>query len=120
MLVVEDSVKTASLLKRGLEEEGYAVDVASTGEEAVWMATENPNDGIVLDVTANLATSVRVSRTTSCQVPVLEPQRRSPARSDMRRAKARFPDPTRRSGGRDGQDAVARPDPQVPSSDHRL
>lgn len=40
----------ASLLRRGLEEEGYAVDVAPTGEEAVWMATEVPNDAVVLDV----------------------------------------------------------------------
>jgi two-component system OmpR family response regulator len=49
--VVEDSVKMASLLKRGLEEEGYAVDVTATGEDAVWMATENPMDAVVLDVT---------------------------------------------------------------------
>jgi two-component system, OmpR family, response regulator len=48
--VVEDSMKTASLLKRGLEEEGYAVDIAATGEDAVWMATENANDAVVLDV----------------------------------------------------------------------
>jgi len=49
-LVVEDSVKMAGVLKRGLEEEGYAVDVASTGEDGLWMAVENPNDVIVLDV----------------------------------------------------------------------
>src|ERR1700726_3194864 len=40
----------AAVLKRGLEEEGYAVDVAGTGEDGLWMATENPNDVIVLDV----------------------------------------------------------------------
>jgi two-component system OmpR family response regulator len=40
----------ASLLKRGLEEEGYAVDVSGDGLEAVWMATENEYDVIVLDV----------------------------------------------------------------------
>lgn len=40
----------AGLLKRGLSEEGYAVDVASTGEEGLWLATENPYDAIVLDV----------------------------------------------------------------------
>lgn len=50
VLVVEDSEKMASLLKRGLEEEGYAVDVAATGSDAVWMATENTNDAVVLDV----------------------------------------------------------------------
>ncbi len=50
ILVVEDSVKMAAVLKRGLEEEGYSVDVARTGEDGLWMATENPNDAIVLDV----------------------------------------------------------------------
>lgn len=50
VLVVEDEVKMAGLLKRGLEEEGYAVDVAQEGSEAVWLGTENPYDVIVLDV----------------------------------------------------------------------
>ncbi|HYM53291.1 MAG TPA: response regulator transcription factor [Candidatus Dormibacteraeota bacterium] len=50
VLVAEDDVKMAGLLKRGLEEEGYAVDVARTGPEAVWAGTENPYDAILLDV----------------------------------------------------------------------
>jgi two-component system OmpR family response regulator len=50
VLVVEDELKMAGLLKRGLEEEGYAVDLAQTGSEAVWLGTENPYDAIVLDV----------------------------------------------------------------------
>jgi two-component system OmpR family response regulator len=50
LLLVEDSPKMAALLRRGLTEEGYAVDVAVTGIDAVWMATENPFDAIVLDV----------------------------------------------------------------------
>jgi two-component system, OmpR family, response regulator len=50
VLVVEDEVKMAGLLKRGLEEEGYAVDVVQSGAEAVWAGTENPYDAIVLDV----------------------------------------------------------------------
>jgi len=50
VLVAEDDVKMAGLLKRGLEEEGYAVDVARTGGEALWAGTENPYDAIVLDV----------------------------------------------------------------------
>lgn len=49
-LVVEDEMKMAALLKRGLEEEGHAVDVAPSGSQAVWLATENPYDVIVLDV----------------------------------------------------------------------
>ena len=50
VLVVEDEVKMAGLLKRALEEEGYAVDVAGRGEDALWFGTENPYDAIVLDV----------------------------------------------------------------------
>ncbi len=50
LLVVEDSVKMAALLRRGLEEEGYAVDVVHDGEQAIWMARENAYDAIVLDV----------------------------------------------------------------------
>lgn len=50
ILVVEDELKMAGLLKRGLEEEGYAVDVAATGADAIWAATENPYDAILLDV----------------------------------------------------------------------
>jgi len=40
----------AALLKRGLEEEGHAVDVAADGPDGLWMATENPYAAIVLDV----------------------------------------------------------------------
>ena len=50
LLVIEDSVKRAAVLKRALEEEGYAVDVARTGEDGLWLAVENPNDVIILDV----------------------------------------------------------------------
>jgi two-component system OmpR family response regulator len=49
-LVVEDEAKMAALLRRGLTEEGYAVDVASTGDEAAWMAQAVPYDVVVLDV----------------------------------------------------------------------
>jgi two-component system OmpR family response regulator len=49
-LVVEDELKMAALIRRGLVEEGYAADVAGTGEEALWMARAAPYDAIVLDV----------------------------------------------------------------------
>jgi two-component system OmpR family response regulator len=49
-LVVEDEVKMAALIRRGLVEEGYAADVAQTGEEALWMARATPYDVIVLDL----------------------------------------------------------------------
>jgi two-component system, OmpR family, response regulator len=50
VLVVEDEVKMAGLLKRGLVEEGYSVDVVGSAEDAVWAGAENPYDAIVLDV----------------------------------------------------------------------
>lgn len=50
VLVVDDQVRMAGLIKRGLEEEGYAVDVVGDGTDAVWMATETAYDAIVLDI----------------------------------------------------------------------
>ena len=50
ILVVEDHAAMADVLRRGLSEEGYAVDVASTGEEGTWLAAENEYDAIVLDL----------------------------------------------------------------------
>lgn len=50
LLVVEDNVRMAALLRRGLMEDGYAVDVTGDGVEALWLATENTYDAVVLDV----------------------------------------------------------------------
>ena len=50
VLVIDDSAKMAGLLRRGLTEEGYAVDVAANGVDGIWLATEQPFDAIVLDV----------------------------------------------------------------------
>src|SRR4051812_48970917 len=50
VLVVEDEVRQAAALKRGLEAEGYAVDVASNGTDGLWLASEQPYDAVVLDV----------------------------------------------------------------------
>jgi two-component system, OmpR family, response regulator len=50
VLVVEDDLKMASLLRRGLLEEGLAADVARTGDDALWMAEATEYDAIVLDV----------------------------------------------------------------------
>lgn len=49
-LLVEDEVRLASYLKRGLEREGFAVDVAADGEEGLWLASNQPYDAIVLDI----------------------------------------------------------------------
>jgi two-component system OmpR family response regulator len=50
VLVVEDEIKMASLIRRGLREEGLAADVAINGEDALWMAQAAEYDAIVLDV----------------------------------------------------------------------
>src|SRR6201986_4579840 len=50
VLVVEDEIKMASLIRRGLRSEGLAADVAIKGEDALWMAGSTSYDAIVLDV----------------------------------------------------------------------
>ena len=49
ILVVEDDKHVAGAVKRGLESEGYAVDVALDGTEGHWLATENTYDAMVFD-----------------------------------------------------------------------
>ncbi|WP_131745309.1 response regulator transcription factor [Frankia sp. Cppng1_Ct_nod] len=50
VLIVEDELRMAALLRRGLVEEGYAVDVVGNGTDAVWLATEVAYDAVVLDL----------------------------------------------------------------------
>jgi two-component system OmpR family response regulator len=50
VLIVEDEVKMAGLIRRGLREEGLSADVAVKGEDALWMAGSTSYDAIVLDV----------------------------------------------------------------------
>ena len=50
ILVVEDDAPLASFLRQGLEAEYYAVDIASDGDDAHWMALENDYDLVVLDL----------------------------------------------------------------------
>jgi DNA-binding response OmpR family regulator len=50
VLVVEDERRIAAYVKRGLEEEGFAVDVSHDGREALGWATATPFDLIVLDI----------------------------------------------------------------------
>jgi two-component system OmpR family response regulator len=49
LLLVEDDDRMAVLLRRALEEDGYAVDVTSDGTEGLWMGEENDYDAVVLD-----------------------------------------------------------------------
>jgi two-component system, OmpR family, response regulator len=78
VLVVEDSVKMAGLLRKGLEREGYAVDVAQSGQDAIWMTKENAYDAIVLDVILETGETAldgfgvcRQIRGAGCRAPVL-------------------------------------------------
>jgi DNA-binding response OmpR family regulator len=50
VLVVEDEAALAEGVRRGLEAEGFATDVAANGVDGLWMATEHPYDAIVLDI----------------------------------------------------------------------
>jgi two-component system, OmpR family, response regulator len=50
VLIVEDELRMASLVRRGLVKEGLAADVAVKGEDALWMAAATDYDVIVLDV----------------------------------------------------------------------
>jgi two-component system, OmpR family, response regulator len=50
VLVVEDEEGLAQGLRRGLEAEGFATDVAGSGTDGLWMAREHSYDAIVLDI----------------------------------------------------------------------
>jgi two-component system, OmpR family, response regulator len=62
VLVVEDEKKVAAAVKRGLEAEGYAVDVALDGVDGLWLAREQPHDAIVLDIMLPGLNGYRVCR----------------------------------------------------------
>ena len=50
ILLVEDDKKIATVVKRGLDEEGFSVEVALDGETGLWLATEGTFDLILLDI----------------------------------------------------------------------
>lgn len=63
LLVVEDEPRLAAGLRKGLEAEGFAVDVVHNGTDGIWMARENPFDAIILDVMLPGANGYQVCRT---------------------------------------------------------
>jgi two-component system OmpR family response regulator len=63
LLVVEDEKRLAAGLRKGLEAEGFAVDVVHNGTDGIWMARENPFDAIILDVMLPGANGYQVCRT---------------------------------------------------------
>ena len=50
LLVIEDETKIASLLKKGLQEQGFQVDISGDGEDGLERATTTPYDAIVIDI----------------------------------------------------------------------
>jgi two-component system copper resistance phosphate regulon response regulator CusR len=62
LLVVEDEKKVARFIKQGLEEEGYAVDVAHDGEEGLRMGLDRVHDLIILDISLPRMDGLQVLR----------------------------------------------------------
>jgi two-component system, OmpR family, response regulator len=50
LLLIEDDAKIAAVVKRGLEAEGFTVEVAVDGNDGLWLATEGRYDLIILDI----------------------------------------------------------------------
>jgi len=74
ILIVEDEKSLADIIKKGLEEEGYAVDVAYDGEEGLFMAENQPSDLIILDIMLPIVdgmTILRKIRKAGMKTPVL-------------------------------------------------
>ena len=63
LLLAEDDAKVAGALARGLRAEGYAVDIATTGDEALFHARVHDYDAVVLDVMLPGPDGVTVCRT---------------------------------------------------------
>ena len=63
LLLVEDDTKLSDMLARSLREQGYAVDVSSDGADAVFQASVNEYDALILDVNLPKQSGFEVSRT---------------------------------------------------------
>ena len=63
ILVVEDEERIADAVKRGLEAEGFAVDVAADGTDGLWLATEQDYDAIILDIMLPGVNGLRICHT---------------------------------------------------------
>lgn len=74
VLVVEDEDKIAAFIKKGLEEEGYAVDVVGDGESALDYASSVDYDVIILDIMLPRRDGISVCqklRERGCNAPIL-------------------------------------------------
>ena len=76
VLVVDDEVRLAAAVQRGLQAEGFTVDVAHTGLDGLWAATEQHYDAIVLDIMLPGMNGYRVCaelRNRGVDTPILMP-----------------------------------------------
>jgi DNA-binding response OmpR family regulator len=74
ILIVEDEKSLADIIKKGLEEEDYAVDVAYNGEDGLFMAENEPSDLIILDIMLPIVdgmTILKKIRKAGVRTPVL-------------------------------------------------
>ena len=74
ILIVEDEKKVAGFIKKGLEEETYAIDVAYDGEEGLHLGAEGQYDLIILDIMLPKVDGLEVLsqlRTQGSDVPIL-------------------------------------------------
>ncbi len=74
ILIVEDEKPLADILKKGLEEEGYAVDVAYNGEDGRYLAENEPSDLMILDIMLPIVDGVTILkniRKAGIKTPVL-------------------------------------------------
>jgi DNA-binding response OmpR family regulator len=74
ILIIEDEKKLAQLMKKGLEENSFTVDLSHDGEEGMYMATEFSYDAILLDLTLPKKDGLEILnslRTGKSEVPVL-------------------------------------------------
>jgi two-component system copper resistance phosphate regulon response regulator CusR len=63
LLLIEDDTKLSDMLARSLREQGYAVDVSYDGTDAVYQASVNEYDALILDVNLPKKSGIEVSRT---------------------------------------------------------
>ena len=63
ILLVEDDEKISSFIKKGLSEDGYVVDCTLDGEEAIYLASNNTYDLILLDIMIPIIDGLEVCKT---------------------------------------------------------
>ncbi len=63
LLIIEDDVKIAVAVRRGLEREGFTIDVALDGSDGLWQATEGTYDAVIVDLMLPGMNGFRICRT---------------------------------------------------------